>query len=188
MTKEQIKEIQRKIGVKDDGIFGKKSRKAVKEYLCGLMPVPHPFPYKADKIQFYGEDGPRNTVSIDVQGLGIEYMGAKVKTVRCHNLIADNLKAALVELSESEYKDILKYYLGCFMERNSRGSNKLSNHAWAIAIDFKLPNDGYRTKWPDNSPMPFGVMEIMARHGFKSGGAFWGFDAMHFEAIRPKIV
>jgi hypothetical protein len=34
--------------------------------------------------------------------------------------------------------------------------------------------------------MPFEVMEIFAKHGFLSAGAFWGYDAMHFEAIRPK--
>jgi hypothetical protein len=30
--------------------------------------------------------------------------------------------------------------------------------------------------------MPFGVMEIFAREGWKAAGAFWGRDSMHLEA------
>lgn len=186
MTKAEIKAIQEKVGVTPDGIFGKKSRAAVKAYLTDLMPKAHPFPFKQDRDKFYGGPGPQSTVLVSVDGLGVEYMGAMVKQIRCHYLISDILKACLFEVSKSEYAYILKYYLGCFMERNSRGSNKISNHAYGIAIDFKLPGDGFLAKWPDNSPMPFGVMEIFARHGFLAAGAFWGYDAMHFEAIRPK--
>jgi hypothetical protein len=186
MTTAQIKAIQQKIGVNPDGNFGKRSREAVKRYLTALMPKDHPFPFKEDRDKFFGGPGPQSTVLISVDGLGVEFMGAIVKQIRCHYLISDILKAALVEISKSKYAYILEYYMGCFMERNSRGSTAMSNHSYGIAIDFKLPEDGFRTKWPDNSPMPFEVMEIFAKHGFLSAGAFWGYDAMHFEAIRPK--
>ena len=34
------------------------------------------------------------------------------------------------------------------------------------------------------SDMPLEIMEEFAKEGWKSAGAFWGFDSMHQEATR----
>jgi len=38
--------------------------------------------------------------------------------------------------------------------------------------------------WPTSSTMLLVVMEAFAREGWLSAGAFWGRDAMHFQATQ----
>jgi len=121
---------------------------------------------------------------INVAGLGVEYMGREVRVIRCHELIADNLLDFIIAISQSKYKYILKYYAGCYNHRKSRNSTDLSTHAWGISVDLDPANNGNLTKWPEKADMPFEVMEIAASFGFAAAGAFWGRDAMHFEAVR----
>jgi hypothetical protein len=42
--------------------------------------------------------------------------------------------------------------------------------------------DPVKYAWPTKATMPFEVIEIFAREGWTSGGAYWGYDAMHFQA------
>jgi hypothetical protein len=184
MNTDEIKAIQTKIGVTPDGIFGPISRGTCIAYLRHLMPEDHPFPYRKDIRQFYGEPGEESLTMINVTGLGVEYMDRVVRVIRCHEMIADNLLDFIIAISHSKHRDILKEYIGCYEHRKSRNSTKLSTHAWGIAIDFKPKTNGNRTKWPEKADMPFEVMEIAASFGFAAAGAFWGRDAMHFEAVR----
>jgi hypothetical protein len=184
MTIEEIKAIQTKIGVNPDGIFGPISRGTCIAYLRHLMPEEHPFPYRKDIRQFYGEPGEGSLTMINVAGLGVEYMGREVRVIKCHEMIADNLLDFIIAISQSKHRDILKEYIGCYNYRKSRTSDNLSTHAWGAAIDFKPKTNGNRTKWPETADMPFEVMEIAASFGFAAAGAFWGRDAMHFEAVR----
>lgn len=182
MKQKQIEEIQRKIGVDDDGFFGPKSVAALKKHLTKLYPNPHPFPKSKDIEKFYGEPGEHNLVSINVEGLGVVYLGSPVKKIRCHKLVADSLLRIIKKLSESECKWILEKYVGVYEKRNMRNGTKLSTHCWGIAIDLDSLNNKNLWHWPDKATMPLEVMEIFASEGWLSAAAFWGRDAMHFQA------
>ena len=65
-----------------------------------------------------------------------------------------------------------------------RGGSRISTHAWGIAIDLAPNWNGNLMPWPTVATMPLEIMEIFAREGWLSAGAFWGRDAMHFQATR----
>jgi hypothetical protein len=44
--------------------------------------------------------------------------------------------------------------------------------------------NGNHAHWPLTADMPLVVMEEFAREGWLSAGAFWGRDAMHFQATQ----
>lgn len=188
MTQKQIKEIQERVGfVGDDidGFYGTFTQKQVRKYLRSLMPVEHPWP-KADRKSieaFYGPPGTGNLVNIDVAGMGIAYLGTPVTTVRVHKLVAESLLVCL-DYVATHYPEIALQYGGVYNYRDQRNGSALSKHAWGIAIDLDPKRNGYKTQWPLKAQMPFSIMEAFAMHGWLSGGAFWGFDAMHFQATQ----
>ena len=65
-----------------------------------------------------------------------------------------------------------------------RGGYTPSLHARGAAIDFDSYDNGNSTHWPVGATMPIGVMEEFAREGWVAAGAFWGRDAMHFQATK----
>jgi hypothetical protein len=65
-----------------------------------------------------------------------------------------------------------------------RGGTRPSTHARGIAIDLAPVWNGNATPWPAKATMPLAVMEQFAREGWLPAGAFWGRDAMHFQATR----
>ena len=86
--------------------------------------------------------------------------------------------------SERKAAGILDYY-GVYNPRATRGGSVWSMHAWAIAIDLDANRNKNQSHWPVASHMPIRVMECFAREGFTAAGAFWGRDAMHFQATSP---
>lgn len=186
MKQDQIKSLQAKIGTTPDGFWGPKSIAAAQKHLRSLMPSPNPWPASDQKslTAFYGEAGDESKlVNLDVAGLGIKYEGAKVKTIRCHSKVASALRRVLERLSKT-HPEILAEYAGCFNNRKMRGGSLPSLHARGAAVDFAPDTNGNNTPWPTKATMPFEVMEEFAREGFLSAGAFWGRDAMHFQATR----
>lgn len=185
MTQEKIKEIQNKIGVVADGFWGPKSIAACQRYLRKLMPVPNSWP-KTDQSSltaFYGMAGDESKLTtIDVTGLGVKYDGKTVKTIRCHQRVSASLRRVLQSLGC--HKDILAKYAGCFNDRQMRGGSLPSLHARGAAIDLDPDNNGNHTSWPARASIPLEVMEAFAKEGWISAGAFWGRDAMHFQATR----
>jgi len=184
MNTAQIIAIQRKVGTAPDGLWGQKSVMACRSYLRSLMPKNNDAPSPDDKamIAYYGEPGStKNLASINVSGLGIQYEGASVETIRCHRKVADSMLAALKEISKGPAAWVLKEYAGCFNNRPMRGGKRKSKHAWGVAIDLAPATNGLRMSWPQDSTMPLEVMEAFARAGWISAGAEWGRDAMHFE-------
>lgn len=185
MDKEAIKKLQARIGTEPDGFWGPKSIAKCQAHLRSLYPKPYPFPTSKGVRKFYGDPGDGLT-TISVKGMA--YIGSgtpqPISTIRCHEKVADSLQKILAEIAASEHAWILKEYAGCYNHRNMRGSDKLSMHSWGIAVDFWPRENGFTTPWPVVADMPFEVMEIFARHGWSAGGAFWGRDAMHFEAIK----
>ena len=185
MTRSQIRDLQRHIGAEPDGFWGPLSIAACQSHLNRLLPrpLPWPTPDQTSLRAFYGPPGDESAlVPIDVSDLDIRYLGTPVRSVRAHRRIADSLDSILSELARGPHAGILRRYAGTYYNRPVRGGTAPSLHAYGAAIDLDPHTNGNRTHWPTRSTMPIEVMEIFARHGWLSAGAFWHRDAMHFQA------
>jgi len=185
MNHDQIAAIQKKIGVNADGFWGPVSMAAAKRHLRELMPNHSPWPSTDQRslTTFYGAAGDESKlINLQFVGLGIEYDGKPVKTIRCHAKVADSLLRILTALSKSPYSHLLKQYAGCFNNRLMRNGSSPSLHARGAAVDFNPGSNGNLQSWPHDASMPFEVMEIFAKEGWLAAGAFWSRDAMHFQA------
>jgi len=192
MTKEEIQAIQRKIGAEPDGVWGPKSYLACKSYLKSLMPAPSPWPKNDDAsmTKFYGTGGNESNLVSFSFPFPMYYDGAPVSKGRCHKLVKDSLLRVLADIKsrhgdDPEIMKACQSYGGIYNFRNMRGGSRLSKHSWGVAIDLDPGNNGNKTSWPQRSSMPFEIIEAFAREGWVSAGAFWGRDAMHFEACQP---
>jgi len=183
VTSDQIQRMQRRIGVVPDGFWGPKSQARCREHLRSLMPSPNPWPHSTQAAlrEFYGEPGDEsNLVTIEFP-FPMYYDGKLVKKSRCHLKVAPSLTRILQAIGDREV-----VYGGIFNFRLKRGGNSFSVHAWGAAIDLDADDNTFRDTWPLKADMPLEIMEAFAREGWQSAGAFWGYDAMHFEATRPR--
>ena len=187
MNQASIKAIQEKIGTTPDGFWGHKSIAACQKYLKRLcMHNDSPNTDQASLTEAYGAAGDEsNLVNIDVKGSGVKYDGQIVKTIRCNKNVAESLLAVIWELATFEEGiEALKAFAGCYNNRPMRGGSLPSLHARGAAIDL-LPNSNLnKQSWPVSATMPFSVIEVFAKHGWLSAGAFWGRDAMHFQKTK----
>lgn len=113
----------------------------------------------------------------------------KITKIQCHKLIADKLLKALNDilchygLAEIERLGI-NIYGGCHNYRAIRGGDKLSKHAWAIAIDLDPDrNLLHETKRTARFARPEykAMIDIFYLNGFINLGREKNFDFMHFE-------
>ena len=182
MNRSQIIALQKAVGTEPDGFFGPASIKAVQKHLRKLMPAVSPWP-KSDYTsmrRFYGEPGDESAlVSISLGGTWMVGDKAVTKT-RCHAKVAASLTRIFAELARLGYNKTLPYD-GCYNDRNMRGGTSKSIHAWGAAVDLDAGNNGNLTAWPVKATMPLEVMEVFAREGWLSAGAFWLRDSMHFQ-------
>ena len=187
MSINDIKNMQRRIGVTDDGFWGPKSIAACQAHLRKLMPAKHPWPKsdQANLTKFYGKPGDESQLAtIGVEGLGILYDGKPVRAIRCHQKVAISLKRVLTAISKGPHKAVLGEYAGCFNNRPMRGGSLPSLHARGAAVDLDPDHNGNGTSWPTRAIMPLEVMEEFAKEGWLAAGAFWSRDAMHMQATQ----
>jgi hypothetical protein len=187
MIHNEIYNLQKRIGTTPDGFWGRKSIVACQSHLKSLMPLENPWPRsnQASLMEFYGNAGDESKlVPIDVSGLGVRYDGQKIKSIRCHRKVADSLHRVLVSIDGGSCGWILEQYAGCYNNRPMRGGSLPSLHARGAAIDLDPAPNGNHRAWPINATMPIQVMEEFAKEGWLAAGAFWGRDAMHFQATR----
>lgn len=191
MNPDQIEALQRKIGTNPDRIWGPKSIAACKAHLRRLMPADNPWPAPDQRSleRFYGRAGDESNLVSITPPYRMLYDGRAIKTLRCHKRVADSLLRVLNNIKDMipaapDIADEAQDYGGCFNFRNKRGSNSLSVHAWGAAIDLDADDNTFRDHWPMKADMPLEIMECFAREGWVSAGAFWGYDAMHFQATR----
>lgn len=173
MTTDEIKAIQTEVGAFPDGEWGPQSKAACIAYLKSLCPN-NPWPRQAERVAFFGAPG-TNLTQIDVTGLGVHYEGRDVSRITCNEKVAASLLRILTKISQSEWSWVLADYAGCFAE-------KALMHGVAGAIDLVSDTNGMRDHWPTDGNMPFGVIKIFAEEGWTSGGAYWGYDGMHFQS------
>jgi len=186
-TRQSIAAMQERLGVTPDGFWGPKSIAACQRHLRSLIPQPNPWPASDQKslTAFYGPPGDESRLTrLDVTGLEMKYEGAAVASLLCHRAVSSRLKRVLIEISQSPHAWVLKHFDGCYNNRPMRGGSLPSLHERGAAIDFAASTNGLKTSWPMAASMPLEVMEMFAREGWLSAGAFWGRDAMHFQATR----
>lgn len=191
MNPDQIKAMQRRVGVHPDGFWGPVSQEACRRHLRALMPGMIVWP-KSDQVSlraFYGEPGDEsNLVSITFP-FPVFYDGKLVKTTRVHRKCAESLLRVLNDIgsryfAERGVMEEAEDYGGVFNFRLKRGGTTYSLHAYGAAIDLDADDNTFRDSWPMKADMPLEIMECFAREGWISAGAFWGYDAMHFQATR----
>jgi hypothetical protein len=187
MTRAQIIAMQDRIGATPDGFWGPKSIAACQRHLRALMPADANWPgtSQAALSGFYGAAGDESKLlNLDVQGLGVRYDGKPVRTIRCHERVADSLLRVIVDLACGPHAAILATYAGVYNNRPMRGGSLPSLHARGAAIDLDPDTNRLSQSWPVSATMPLEIMEAFAREGWLAAGAFWGRDAMHFQATR----
>lgn len=112
----------------------------------------------------------------------------------------EDAAAALVrvgeELMTALTTDELKYVsttAGTFNWRTIAGTDRLSAHSFAIAIDintefadyWRWSRDRENPVWRNRIPLK--IVEVFERHGFIWGGKWYHYDTMHFE-YRPELL
>lgn len=199
MKNDEIKSMQRRIGVVADGVWGPLSMAACRAHLRSLMPKTNPWPraQRAALEAFYGRPGDESQLVSFTFPYPMYYLGKRVLTSRCHRKVKDSLLRILTAIGDrwGDMPGIMEEaqdYGGIYNYRNSRSSASLSTHAWGIAIDLDADDNGLHTPWPTLADMPLEIMEEFAKEGWLPAGAFWthrtvrhnGYDAMHFQATR----
>ena len=114
------------------------------------------------------------------------------------NNASEALKRTMEELGIRAKEDHKLYSFitpiaGTYNYRNIAGTNRLSTHAFGIAIDLARDKRDY-WKWASReegqkrlSSYPVEIVEAFERNGFIWGGKWGHFDILHFE-YRPEII
>jgi peptidoglycan L-alanyl-D-glutamate endopeptidase CwlK len=101
---------------------------------------------------------------------------------------------ALDELPEPMRK-IAANDSGTFVWRKIKGTDRVSMHSYAIAIDVGVPQSDY-WGWvkpgadgllPWRNRIPWEIAQVFEAHGFIWGAKWYHFDTMHFE-YRPELL
>jgi peptidoglycan L-alanyl-D-glutamate endopeptidase CwlK len=98
-----------------------------------------------------------------------------------------------LELLPDSLKKFLSPLAGTFNWRTIEGTNRLSPHSFAIAIDLNTSYSDY-WRWQKNksgepvfrNKIPLAIVKIFEKHGFIWGGRWYHYDTMHFE-YRPEF-
>lgn len=175
----------------DDGFWGTLSIAACQAYLRSLMPSPNPWPKtdQASLTKFYGSAGDESKLVTFEFPYTMWYEGKLVTKTRCHAKVKDSLLRVLNEIGDrwKDFPGIMEEaadYGGVFNNRAMRGGSSPSLHARGAAIDIDADDNGNLVAWPVVADMPIEIMAAFAREGWLSAGAFWGRDAMHFQATQ----
>ncbi len=183
--------MQERIGVIADGFWGPKSQAACRAYLRAMMPSPNPWPEsdQASLRAFYGDPGDESNLVMIEFPYEMKYDGKIVTRTRVHKKCAASLLRVLNDIRHrmEATQDIVpdaSDYGGVFNFRMKRGGSTYSLHAWGAAIDLDADDNSFRDSWPMKADMPLEIMEAFAKEGWLSAGAFWGYDAMHFQATK----
>lgn len=198
MKQSEIIRVQERIGTTGDGFWGPASIAACQKHLRDMMPKPFRFPVEGSREfeKFYGSHGvkggytpPHKTIELPFT---IYYENTPVDKLTVHEKCADSLLQVFERLAEvfsdtaSRKAAGILVYDGLYNPRLKRNSKtSWSMHAWMNAIDINAGQNGNQTSWPVKATMPIEVMECFAKEGWLSAGAFWGRDAMHFQATSP---
>lgn len=196
MTTQEIKDIQAKLGVEVDGIWGSQSNAACVKHMKGLMAQSGrtwPKPKTQAFTDFWGPHGveggytpPQKKITLPFPLYLYGDKSKLVKTLSPHVKAADAFLEAFENLviqyptQELREKAGVTVYDGLYNPRLMRGSSSTwSMHAWSLAIDLNASKNTLKMHWPKQAVMPFEVYECFARAGLSSLGWSDNRDAMH---------
>lgn len=175
----------------DDGFWGPLSIQACKTHLRSLMPkvIPWPAQDQASLRKFYGAPGDESQLVVIEFPYPILYEGKKVTKTRVNRKCAESLLRVLKDIGDrySANRDVMEdaeNYSGVFNFRLKTNGSSYSCHAFGAAIDLDAEDNSFKDSWPIKADMPLEAMECFAREGWIAAGAFWGYDAMHFQATK----
>lgn len=188
--KTDIISIQKKLGVKADGIIGPQTLAAIKSEL-GIKSCPH-WPSQAEVRSgksMFGKAGDESALRSILPPYPLLYEGKEVKSIRVHHLIARHVQEALQEaLAHYGHAELcrlgLNLYGGSYNYRSTSGGGALSMHAWGIALDFSPAANSYKLGAPRASlshPDCRAWWEIWEQHGAVSLGRARNYDWMHLQ-------
>ncbi len=89
----------------------------------------------------------------------------------------DALFSAFKELEEAGLQHEIITFDGCYVERKVRGSNKISLHSWAMALDTNAFKEKLGQILTNYTPV---FIAIMVKHVYWGGGFKKRKDPMHF--------
>ena len=103
----------------------------------------------------------------------------RISKFHVHKLVEPAMKDALLEIEEYGGIVFLRQYFldqwgGVYNDRNKRGSNTPSTHAWGIAIDY-CPELG---PFKEMNRMPYFIVKAFIKRGFIN----LKHDGMHYQA------
>jgi hypothetical protein len=116
-----------------------------------------------------------------------------VSKVSAHEKVHESLFQALDNIRQAFGPDGIRTFRldqfgGLCNVRFMRGStNKISRHAFGIAIDLDPEHNGLRTPWPLRATMPIEAIQCFEAAGWTSFARVRGIDAMHFQATSNYI-
>lgn len=159
------------------------------------------WPLQTDAMQFYGD--PRkpgwfaaNVVKV-VPPYPMTYAGKPVKTISVHKKCAASLERVLSAISAAYARsgsqalakmqaDGITVYDGSYNLRVIAGSNRLSPHSFACALDFDAAHNGFtRDRTAGSFKSNSIIVQAFKAEGWRWGGDYTGRrDPMHFEAVR----
>ena len=190
MTKGQIIYTQKRIGTTPDSFWGPKSIAACHAYLRKLMPKPHPSVPQSSVNAVYGPAGESRLVRIKFP-YPMFYGGVRVASTFVHEAAANALVGALdmIRLVYTTDKDRteagVNVFDGVYNDRNIRGGNVKSMHAYGLAIDLDAARNGNHVHWPTKAHMPIEAIECFTSFGWTCAGPWWGRDGMHSQFTQP---
>lgn len=195
-----VRNFQRDNGLAQDAIVGPltwsklmDARKRKWDHAQTAAKPKQPFPIEDSTGEsltaHYGEPGADNLVRV-TPPYPLYYQGQRVSSVQLHKLVADSfirvMQAVMEAYTMDEIKELgLDQYGGSFADRNIRGGNRKSTHAWGIALDFDPQNNQLR--W-DHTKARFAGPEYekwwacWEREGWYSLGRNHDYDWMHVQA------
>lgn len=164
----------------------------------GPMGVPVPaiqtvWPTYSELTSFYGKVGTGHTVMELPYPMRIAWdTSSLVNRITVHEKCSDSLRRILVRMLEQYGYDTIKrermdLFGGCFNDRNMRGSDKKSTHAWACAIDLDPERNQLRMSAKEAQfaqPRYKPMLDAFAAEGWVSLGVARNYDWMHFQASR----
>jgi peptidoglycan LD-endopeptidase CwlK len=112
------------------------------------------------------------------------------------NGVNTKLEAISDELERlpKEFHQYIAQPAGTFKWRVIAGTERLSNHSFAAAIDINLRFTDYwrwdlnkGDRYPFKNRIPMAIVHIFEKHGFIWGGRWYHYDTMHFE-YRPELL
>lgn len=190
------KELQRKVGVRVDGIYGPQTARAALESLGGEpdLDTSKPFPNQAlvrSGNSEFGLPGKNLTIVSLPYPMRLAWDKATVVTrISVNKACSSSAMRIFYDTLQAYGEDRIRalgldLFGGCFNNRSIRGGTAKSIHAWGAAIDLDPENNSLhadhtqaRFAHPDYNKF----WEVVDKHGWTSLGKERDYDWMHIQA------